>query len=144
MRGVSPTSGEEKFSFRGRGIGEIATGIFGCHVETVERIVACKCSSPWKKEQDLCLLYGEILETKVEILYNPGQVTVFLLRLNALFSSAFPCTLIAPQRKTFIGEHFNYLLFCQLFHSLQVMQNTAVGVCVLAGRYLSVQHRCSR
>lgn len=74
---VFSTSGEKKFSFRRRNITKIVKDIFGYHVETVEGIVVCKCSSCWNKRIGfvfaICRSSGNI-----EILYKSGQVAVFL------------------------------------------------------------------
>lgn len=103
---------KKKFSSRGRGITK--TGIFGCHVETVERVFACQCSSPWNKRigfmSTVCRDFGNI---KLEILSNPGQVTVFLFWMNVLFCSAWGCMLVAPQRNTLLLESI-FIIYCSV------------------------------
>lgn len=112
--------------------------------------------SCWDCGEDLCMQVFLYLEKKIgfmsmirrgfgniklEILYNPRQLIVFLFWMNVLFFCFELYVGSTSEKHAFIGEHFYCLLFCQLFYTLQVMTNPPLDLLILTRCYLSVQHR---
>lgn len=92
-----------KFSSGGNSITQMVKCIIGCYIGIVERIFACKHSSPWSKR---IALMSIVCRSSGNIKYNLGQGNIFLFWMNVVFSFAVKCLLVAPRETVFYWRAF--------------------------------------